>query len=106
MIHSIFFDIDGTLVSFKTHTIPESTLAVIRRARKKGIRIFIATGRPQYFINNLDGLEYDGIVMVNGAVCKDSKGNVLYSDYVSQNDLQSLVEYHKPLIRSQLIRLF
>ena len=95
MIHSIFFDIDGTLVSFKTHTIPESTLAAIRRARKKGIRIFIATGRPQYFINNLDGLEYDGIVMVNGAVCKDSKGNVLYSDYVSQSDLQSLVEYHK-----------
>lgn len=29
MIKAIFFDIDGTLVSFKTHKIPESTIQAI-----------------------------------------------------------------------------
>ena len=29
MIKALFFDIDGTLVSFNTHEIPSSTLAAI-----------------------------------------------------------------------------
>ena len=45
MIKAIFFDIDGTLVSFKTHSIPKSTLYALDLLKKKGIKIFIATGR-------------------------------------------------------------
>ena len=44
MIKALFFDIDGTLVSFNTHEIPSSTLAAIAEAKAKGIKIFIATG--------------------------------------------------------------
>ena len=29
MIKAVFFDIDGTLVSFKTHVVPKSTLHAI-----------------------------------------------------------------------------
>ena len=43
MIKALFFDIDGTLVSFNTHEIPSSTLAAIAEAKAKGIKIFIAT---------------------------------------------------------------
>ena len=36
MIKAIFFDIDGTLVSFKTHHIPPSTIDAIRKTKAKG----------------------------------------------------------------------
>ena len=40
-----FFDIDGTLVSFKTHVVPKSTLHALELLKKKGIKVFIATGK-------------------------------------------------------------
>ena len=45
MIQAIFFDVDGTLVSFRTHTIPASTLEALHTLRAKGIKLFLATGR-------------------------------------------------------------
>lgn len=36
MIQAIFFDVDGTLVSFRTHTIPASTLEALHALRAKG----------------------------------------------------------------------
>lgn len=36
MVKAIFFDIDGTLVSFNTHSIPESTLNALKQLREKG----------------------------------------------------------------------
>lgn len=41
MIKAIFFDIDGTLVSFKTHQIPQSAVDTIVKAKEKGIKIYI-----------------------------------------------------------------
>jgi len=49
MIKIIFFDIDGTLVSFKTHRIPESAVEALQRARTAGLKIYISTGRPGPF---------------------------------------------------------
>ena len=57
MIKALFFDIDGTLVSFNTHEIPSSTLVAIAEAKAKGIKIFTATGRPKAIINNLTALQ-------------------------------------------------
>ena len=45
MIKAVFFDIDGTLVSFKTHVVANSTVEAIHQLRAKGIKVFIATGR-------------------------------------------------------------
>ena len=39
MIKALFFDIDGTLVSFKTHLIPTSTIEALEAAKAKGIQI-------------------------------------------------------------------
>ncbi|WP_172276220.1 Cof-type HAD-IIB family hydrolase [Xylanibacter muris] len=71
MIRSLFFDIDGTLVSFKTHCIPESTVCAIAEAHKKGIGVYISTGRPKKIITNLDPIEeyIDGYITANGALC-------------------------------------
>ena len=53
IMKAIFLDIDGTLVSFKTHEIPASTIEAIQLAKKNGHKIFISTGRPKAIINNL-----------------------------------------------------
>ena len=70
-IRALFFDIDGTLVSFKTHRIPPSTVASLTKAKEKGVKIFISTGRPTQFITNLQQIEHliDGWVTTNGANC-------------------------------------
>jgi len=71
MIKALFLDIDGTLVSFDTHKIPASTIEALTEARARGVRIFIATGRPLAIINNLQPIEHliDGYITANGAYC-------------------------------------
>ena len=44
MIKAVFFDIDGTLVSFQTHEVPASTIEALAALRAKGVKVFIATG--------------------------------------------------------------
>ena len=71
MIRALFFDIDGTLVSFNAHSIPHSTIQALQIAKAKGIRIFISTGHPYALINNLDAIKHliDGYITANGAYC-------------------------------------
>lgn len=92
-IKAVFFDIDGTLVSFKTHRVPQSTLDAVHRIRQKGIKVFIATGRPRPFINNLGDLEYDGIMSVNGASIVLNDGTVITHNNVDKTDVKRMVEY-------------
>lgn len=95
MIKAIFFDVDGTLVSFETHTIPQSTLDAVKEVRRKGVKVFIATGRPLPFINNLGELEYDGIMSVNGASFITADGDVVYEKPVNKGDTSRMLQYAK-----------
>lgn len=72
MVKCLFFDIDGTLVSFKTHEIPQSTVEALTEAKKNGVGVFISTGRPIPIITNLGAIEHliDGYVTTNGAMCR------------------------------------
>ena len=69
--YALFFDIDGTLVSFQTHEIPPSTILALTQAKANGHKVFIATGRPPIIITNLGAIEHliDGYVTTNGALC-------------------------------------
>lgn len=92
MIKAVFFDIDGTLVSFQTHRIPDSAKKAIRRLREKGIKVFIATGRHWRVINNLDGLEFDGYVTLNGSCCYVGKDKLVYKRTIPGEDIRHLLE--------------
>ena len=61
MIKAAFFDIDGTLVSFNTHRVPESAIQAIENLRRQGVKIFLATGRHPIWVKNI-GFEFDGFV--------------------------------------------
>lgn len=71
MIKALFFDIDGTLVSFKTHVIPQPTVDALRQAKQRGVGIYISTGRAVPFIINLGQISdlIDGYITSNGAMC-------------------------------------
>ena len=70
-IKALFFDIDGTLVSFQTHRIPQSTVEALEKAKQNGVSIYISTGRPIILITNLGQIEHliDGYITTNGARC-------------------------------------
>ena len=71
MIKALFFDIDGTLVSFNTHRIPQSAVTAITAAKAAGVGIYISTGRPYALINNLGDIKHliNGYITTNGAYC-------------------------------------
>lgn len=95
MVKAIFFDIDGTLVSFETHKIPASTQEALKALRDKGIKIFIATGRPQCLINNLGDLEFDGYITVNGSYCFTAGHQPIYKGCIPQEDIERLITFQQ-----------
>ena len=91
MVKAIFFDIDGTLVSFDTHKIPDSTVKALYKLRKQGIKIFIATGRFIGDINNLGDIEFDGYITLNGAHCISSKRQDIFFNSIPKADIEALM---------------
>ena len=96
MTKALFFDIDGTLVSFETHRIPSSTIEALEAARAKGLKIFIATGRPKAIINNLSELQdrnlIDGYITMNGAYCFVGE-QVIYKSAIPQDEVKAMGDF-------------
>lgn len=95
MIKALFFDIDGTLTSFSTLQIPQSTIDAIAAARKNGLKIFISSGRPPQIMNNIGELQkrdlIDGYISMNGSYCY--VGNeVIYKHPIAKDNVEALVE--------------
>lgn len=64
----LFFDVDGTLKSDKTKTVPESAKKTVRDLMKAGHKCFICTGRSYKMLWNIDlTKEMSGVVFDNGA---------------------------------------
>ena len=94
--YALFFDIDGTLVSFQTHEIPPSTILALTQAKANGSRVYIATGRPPIIITNLGAIEHliDGFITTNGALC--FVGDELVScQPIDKKDVMTCVEDSK-----------
>jgi Cof subfamily protein (haloacid dehalogenase superfamily) len=95
MIKAVFFDIDGTLLSHKTNSVPDSAVRALDALREKGILTFIATGRhlPEMRkLHALDGLHFDGAVSLNGQYCCNDAG-VIYHCPIDSRDIATLLDY-------------
>ena len=93
MIKALFFDIDGTLVSFKTHEIPQSTISALEAAKEKGLKIYISTGRPLSLITNLTKISHliDGYITTNGAFCF-IENEIVSSRPIPKEDVNILID--------------
>lgn len=92
-VKAVFFDIDGTLVSFKTQQIPDSTTAAIKRLKEKGIKVFVATGRSIHALNHILHLDFDGFITFNGSCCVDKDGKLLFRKAIDPESIRGLLEY-------------
>lgn len=92
MIKAIFFDIDGTLVSFDTHQIPSSTIEALKKLKQNGIKIFIATGRGKDGLDVIQDIPFDGYITLNGQYCYNEK-EIIYENTIQTTDLKALLHY-------------
>lgn len=88
MTKAIFLDVDGTLISFRTHEVPASALEALRRAHARGVRLFIATGRAVADLELLKEIPYDGVVGLNGADCRMCDGTVVARSPIPKADFE------------------
>ena len=95
MVKAIFFDIDGTLLSMKTHRVPDSARRALEELRRKGIKLFLATGRSPAWLGSIEGMldfKFDGYVMLNGQYCI-FEGQVLRDVAIPLESLEPLIPY-------------
>ena len=95
-IRAAFFDIDGTLLLFGSHEMPDSTVQALHALQANGVKVFIATGRPPVHLPHLPALQkvnWDGYVTMNGQYCFMADGEVIYSKYIDPAALRTLLPY-------------
>jgi len=98
MAKIIFFDVDGTLRAFAEEGIRPSVYRAIEKARSRGVRCFVATGRHPLEIeeeNLLGELEFDGCIYLNGSYCVDGSGALLHHRPIDPSQLEKLLELKK-----------
>jgi len=67
-IKAMFFDIDGTLVALGQKEMSDEVYDVLTQLQKKGIKLFISSGRGRCFIKNVKDFPFDGYITMNGAL--------------------------------------
>ena len=91
MIKAVFFDVDGTLVSFRQKFLSDQLVEDLPALRERGIKIFICSGRALQDLENtgmLRGARFDGYVTLNGQYCCDADGTAFRDAPISRSDLQ------------------
>ena len=92
MIRAVFFDIDGTLTDFNTHEIPPRVFELLAQLQKKGIKLFIATGRGKDGLSVLRQFPFDGYITLNGQFCFCGDGEVIYENTIDPHAIRLLLE--------------
>ena len=89
-IKALFFDVDGTLVDDKTKEIPPSAVSAIKKAKEKGHKVFINSGRVRCMLNGVDEkINADGILCGCGTqIVLD--GKTVYKNTVSLEEANKI----------------
>lgn len=93
MIQAVFFDIDGTLYSHRTNSVPESARDAISSIHERGIRIYIASGRGLDSLGTMmvNNIPFDGYVMYNGQICYNRDRQFLFGNPISDKGRSALL---------------
>ena len=80
MIKAAFFDVDGTLFSHATNSVPQSTRNSLACLRSKGIKTYLCTGRHNTELAFLPvaDIHFDGYITLNGHLCLDENKKTVF----------------------------
>lgn len=112
MIKAAFFDVDGTVYSHESKSVPESTMKALEVLRNKGIKTFLATGRHFTEIDEfpVGKIKFDGYVMLTGQICADEERNVIFGNAIEGDDakylLNAYVNKEMPIMLVEKDRLY
>ena len=94
-IRALFFDIDGTLVG-RDKKPSASTLQALHMAREKGVKIFVATGRPTEMAVQLrDIFDFDAILCMTGQYALDRENKLIYDLPLDKDDIRLMMQIHE-----------
>ncbi len=89
-------DLDNTLVPFGEPAPSAAVVAAVKQMKQQGVKFAISTGRCYATMNNkklLGGLTWDYAICCNGAEVMDAKGNPVYENPLTQEEMYALVDY-------------
>lgn len=94
MIKAAFFDIDGTLLSYRTRQVLPSAKASIAKLQERGILCIVATGRHISQLEKLPVAEipFDAYLTLNGQLMLDKEKNVLFGTPIEGEAKKFLIE--------------
>lgn len=98
-IKIVFTDIDNTLYSHFKHEVPLSAIHAMEDMQKKGIKVFLCSGRNYYLIRKsgiLSVVHPDGMVTMNGSNAIID-GNIIYKYPIPSNVVDKMILYAKRL---------
>lgn len=88
----IFIDVDGTLVDYEGN-LPDSAVAAIRKAREKGHRVYMCTGRSRAEVYPpLWDIGLDGLIGGNGCYVEDH-GRVIMHQLITLEQCRQVVDW-------------
>ncbi len=88
----LFFDIDGTILSHRTHQVSESTRRAISQAQANGHVVMINSGRVNSFIDNtVLNLGFDGLILGCGTHII-YQGKQLFHTELSKTLIEALIK--------------
>ena len=88
---------DGTLVSHTHHAVPESTRISLNKLHEGGIQRVIATGRHLNELSQMPvkGISFDAYITLNGQLCLDSQGKVIFGNPITGKSKDSIIQMFK-----------
>lgn len=93
-VKAAFFDVDGTLLSFKDHRIPETALVALTELGKRGVKCFLATGRAPYQVDEVPVDSFEAFILFNGQLCL-TRDEVFHDECLDKGDVAAVVEQVK-----------
>ena len=97
MPKAVFLDIDGTLLSFVTRLVPKSAFDAMSKAKEKGVKLFIATGRHKKELGtdtHFCDFPFDGYVTQNGAYCYTNEV-IVHTFPIQKKTVEAVIELIK-----------
>lgn len=96
MIKIIFFDIDGTLLELGAKEMHTKLIQALNQLQEKGIKLFLATGRPPFVIPKFKDVHFDGALAFNGAYCYNNH-ELIYKNPLDSKDIDTFINNAKEI---------